>query len=161
MKQTFDEEKMKPAIRISVAVLLHSLAAFLVLLAVGVVWAAVYVFGLGKWETIFGPWGTMQIYFLIAAAFAGIQAGVFLLCHSIWAVINRGFSWQAGIYSIALLALGNVGLPFLAPLGNIATLAPLVILPPVCSIAMITQKRKKQASNQSENHDVSPGADAG
>jgi len=152
---------MKPGVKIAVAVVVHGIATFLLLLAVGTTWAAIYVFGFGKWDPKFGPWGMFQLYFFIAAALAGIQAGVFLLCHSLWAAVNRAFSWRPARYSALLLALTNVGLPFLAPLGEGVTLTALGMLPVLCSCVMLTQYRRRQPANQSVDHYVSPGEDAG
>ena len=126
---TFDVKEMNPKLKIGVAVVLHGIATFLLLLAVGTAWAAIYVFGFGKWDPKFGPWGMFQIYFIIAAALAGIQAGAFLLCHSVWAVVNHSFPWRPAICSALLLALANVGLPFLAPLGENVTFTALAALP--------------------------------
>lgn len=161
VRSTFDVKDMNPKLKIGVAILLHGIATFFLLLAVGTVWAAIYVFGFGKWDPKFGPWGMFQLYFIIAAALAGIQAGVFLLCHSVWAVVNRSFLWRPAICSALLLALANVGLPFLAPLGESITFTALAALPFLCSWVMLTSHGRKQISNQSVDHYVSPGADAG
>ena len=138
---------MKPSIRIGVAVLLHGITTFLIILAVGTAWAAVYVFGLGKWDPKFGPWGMMQLYFFIAAALAGIQSVVFLICHSLWAAINHGFAWPIALFSTLLLAVMNIILPILSPLGETVTFLCLVFFPIIASAVMVTQQIRKRSSN--------------
>lgn len=82
---------------IGIKILAYSVATFVALFLLGLAWAGAVVFLAEAYDTKFGPWGTFQIYTIISLAFAGIEAGIFLIMQIVWALLNRDFhaTWAA------------------------------------------------------------------